>query len=341
MHIINGDSAAGSLKQAFRIPKEEILVFRDVLSCGGLTAYSDMDSWSKYRWAYWTQVCAKQGFRAMDDIHEAPRDFYKDFDDLNSADVLTLWMGCALSDHLLMVFVVKLFDHYGLDFRRLLIRQYLRFGKRNSTVVGIGILSPEQIKKQKPEAFTLDKTRISFCLEVWEAITASTPEKLMRILSRKETCLPLLNKALTNFLYRYPNISNGLSRFDEIILNAAKKYSPNTARAIGETLGHDMCLGEDNIHELDTVGDIYLFNRLKNMAKNHLNKPLLSLSIMDASLRDTTVEVTDFGLEVLDGKHNVVQVNGIDDWVAGVHLDASTGETWFRQGDELVLNKIS
>ncbi len=339
MHIINGDSAAGSFRQAFHIPKEEILVFRDVLSCGGLAGFKDTDSWSKYRRDYWTQVCAEQGFGAIDDMHKAPRDLYNNLADLKSADV-TLWMGCALSDQLLLVFVVKLFDHLGLDFGTLSIRQYRTFDKRNLTVVGVGILSPGQIKKLKPEAFTLDENQISFCLEVWEAVTAAAPEGLMRILDRRETCLPLLHKALTNFLYRYPDIANGLSRFDEIILNAAKKHAPNTARVIGYALGYDLFLNEDNIHELDAVGDIYLFYRLKNMAKNHLNKPLLSLNMMDASLRNTTVEVTDFGLEVLDGKHNVVRVNGIDDWVAGVRLDASTGKAWFRNGGELVLKRI-
>ena len=341
LHIQNGDCAAGSFKQAFLLPKEEILVFRDVLSCGHLPVFNGLDSWVKYRRDYWSKMYAEHGFGSVEEVEKAPHDFYNDFDELKKADEVSLWMGCALSDHLLMVFMVKLFDHYGLDFSKLTIRQYLKIEKGNITIVGLGMLHPDQIEALKPEAFTLNEEQIAFCLNVWEAVTAKTPDALLQILKQQDSSLSLLNKALQNFLYRYPDSKNGLSRFDEIILNAAKKSAPNTARIIGYSLGYDMHLDdEDNIHALDTVGDIYLFNRLKNMAKSHLNKPLLSLNVMNESLRETKTEITEFGLKVLEGKHNVVQVNGINDWVGGVHLNASIGETWFRQDNELILKNI-
>ena len=43
-----------------------------------------------------------------------------------------------------------------------------------------------------------------------------------------------------------------------------------------------------------------------------------------------------FGEDVLAGRKNFVDHNGIDTWVAGVHLDAAAGRVWFRQGADLV-----
>ena len=39
---------------------------------------------------------------------------------------------------------------------------------------------------------------------------------------------------------------------------------------------------------------------------------------------------------MLAGRRNFVELNGVDDWVGGVHLDSRTGVVWFRRGEELV-----
>ncbi len=341
MNIINGDSAAGSFKQAFHIPAEEILVFRDVLSCGALLPLVNIKYWVRQRRDFWKNMYAEHGFGSVDEVEKAPYDFYNDFDSLLSTKDVTLWLGCSLSDQLLLVLTVKFFAQYGLDFDKLNICQYVQFDKRYLTVIGLGMLSPEQIIAYKPNPTRLNQKQITFCLDVWNIITATEPDELVSVLKLENPALPLLHKALQNLFYRFPDITNGLSRFDDVILKAAKRNAPNTARIIGYALGHDMSLEDDgNIHALDTVGDIYLFNRLKNMAKPTLENPLLSLNVMDGGFRETKTEVTEFGLEVLEGKHNVADVNGIDDWVCGVHLDSTAGKIWFRKNNELVLQGV-
>jgi len=53
-------------------------------------------------------------------------------------------------------------------------------------------------------------------------------------------------------------------------------------------------------------------------------------------MRDTQVRVTEAGIDVLDGRANAVALNGIDDWVCGVHLSSEENRVWFREGDLLV-----
>ena len=101
------------------------------------------------------------------------------------------------------------------------------------------------------------------------------------------------------------------------------------------------CYEADSPIELDTVGDIYLFHRLKNLARQQAKNPLIHINSIDLPMRETEVQISEFGLEVLDDQHNVVEVNGINDWVGGFHLDSSTGGTWFRNGMDLQYKNIS
>lgn len=51
------------------------------------------------------------------------------------------------------------------------------------------------------------------------------------------------------------------------------------------------------------------------------------------------VKLTALGRQVLAGEANQAQVNGIDDWIGGVHLCAEKGVT-FREGDLLILPRL-
>ena len=342
VHIVNGDSAAGSFKQAFNTPDETLLIFRDVLSCGPLKPLGELNSWMLNSWIvtrnnYWAQIGADNGIDSIDDIINAPNDFYRCTEQLKNSKAISLWIGCSLSDHLLLVFIIKIVKQFGLDFSKLSIRQYHRLEKNNEVIIGLGMLSPDKLKLFEPDPIILTKEQIQFCLNTWDALTATTPTTFIELMQNKTNCLPLLYQALENIVYRYPKASNGLSYFDEVILKCAKEHSPQAARVIGHVLAYDMpAAGKFNIHWLDSVGDWFLFSRLKKLAKNNITKPLLSLNSMDNQLKDTCVEITDFGLETLEGKHNAVQINGIDDWVCGVHLDSATNNIWYREGREIV-----
>ena len=52
------------------------------------------------------------------------------------------------------------------------------------------------------------------------------------------------------------------------------------------------------------------------------------------------MKISQFGAKVLQGRHNVVRVNGVNDWVGGVQLDSSSGSTWFREGENLKFKSI-
>ena len=82
-----------------------------------------------------------------------------------------------------------------------------------------------------------------------------------------------------------------------------------------------------NAEWLDPVGDLVLYGRLRDLGD--AAHPVLAL-------RGEDLVLTPFGENVLAGRKNFVEHNGIDAWVAGVHLDAAAGNVWFREGADLV-----
>jgi hypothetical protein len=90
------------------------------------------------------------------------------------------------------------------------------------------------------------------------------------------------------------------------------------------------------IDNLDCIGDAQLFARLKLLGNLSLNEPLVSLKGNLAEMRETEVTVTETGKAVLNGGVNAVRLNGIDDWVGGIHLNSAAGEVWFQRDGVLV-----
>ncbi|HEX5043735.1 MAG TPA: DUF1835 domain-containing protein [Candidatus Polarisedimenticolaceae bacterium] len=154
---------------------------------------------------------------------------------------------------------------------------------------------------------------------VWERITAPDPERLLDAIDLAEGVSPELHRALGFFLTRYPDIRTGLARWDEELL----RHAPGTsAELVGRAL-------RANEAWLDPVGDRALLARLRGLADPGLARPTLAP-------RGEDLVLTGFGEDVLAGRKNFVDHNGIDTWVAGVHLDVSQGRVWFREGAGLV-----
>ena len=135
------------------------------------------------------------------------------------------------------------------------------------------------------------------------------------------------------FLFlRYPDISNGLPYLDEKLLKYTKEKAPRPDRIIGYLLGYEY----HDKNNLDTVGDYYLFGRLKNLGRTNLVKPLVEVNAFDLPMKETEITILPDGIKVLSGEMNMIEENGIDDWVCGVQLDSSSGGLWVRDGRELV-----
>jgi hypothetical protein len=86
----------------------------------------------------------------------------------------------------------------------------------------------------------------------------------------------------------------------------------------------------------ECVGDNWLFSRLWRLADPALSHPAVVLTGEQTTIRGTEARLTRDGEQFLKAALNFVELNGIDDWVGGVHLDSRVGEVWFHQ-DKMLL----
>ena len=323
LHIVNGDSAAGSLRQSFGSEPESILVQHDVMSCGPLPAFESPEQWRNVREQFWQGI-----WDDAPSFSDLPRDLVCSTGELREAKAVFLWMGSGLSDQLLLPSTVRLFELAGVELAEFSTIQFLRYPDRPLEIVGLGELPPADLKNH-PAPELVSAAGIAEVKRVWTVVTASEPGGLLALLREETSVFPLLHRALKTMIARYPEERTGLGYIDWELLKQSQAHGPK----VSSVIGHTMII---NSEYLDPVGDVYLLGRLRDLADPNLPSPALELEGDSRSIRGCTVRVTAAGEDVLAGRKNFVELNEVDDWVGGVHLDSRKGVVWFRRGEDLV-----
>jgi hypothetical protein len=322
MHIVNGDSPAGSLKVALHLRRDRVLVNEDPLSCGPIPATTDLRVWRSVRENYIRELYVDWPNFSFDEY--ADHGLLMNVERLNREKAIVVWAGLGLPDQLLLAWVVFLFDQLNLDFSKLLIIQFEKLST-GQDVFSIGELHPESIRDCRPVPRHLDAQEAEELRRVWQVYTSDDPAVLSRYVAGSSP-MPIAHRAVGRLLYRYPEVRSGLGVWDECLLRNTLKEGPRVLRVIGYTMGSE---------SLDRQSDMYLLRRLTAMATQR--SPLVSLTDSPARMLNCEVELTSFGEDVLAGNANNVHENGIDDWIGGVHL-TDEGYVTFRSGDSLVLS---
>jgi hypothetical protein len=322
IHVLQGFSAAGCFAQAIHPEPEDVLVNDDVLSCGPLPIFRSVEQWTNLRGTYWNTVLPGE----FPPPSEFNRDFLKTLLGLQGADSIVVWIGIGLAEQLMLAWIVHLLRFSGSQ-AQISVVQFTRVGKRNIDVWGLGLLNPDQIREHPPiEPLTADaRTELD---HYWVAVSSADPAQLLSVLSNAPTCVPHFRSSLEQIIRRYPDHQTGLGRWDFELLKYAKERGPKVTRVIGETMGLNF--------DADLASDAYLFWRLRGLAASDLAHPLVALSGDPYDMRDCQVTLTEEGELVLAGRANAIELNGIDDWVLGVHLDSRQGSSWYRKGSTLV-----
>ena len=324
LHVVEGDSAGGSLKVALRLRSDQFLVNKDPISYGPAPATDDLSVWRATRERFIGDFFA-QGpdfrFNKDDEI-----DLLMNAERLCKEDQVVVWVACTVPEQLLLAWVVFLYDRLKLDLSNLSVVQFEYLRPRERCYV-MGELRHEYIHKFGPTARHLRSEEVEELRRAWRVYTSSDPADLSRYVADPGP-MPFLHQAISQLVYRYPDLRSGISIWEQRLLRDTVEEGPETVSVVGHTM-----IFSDT---LDRVGDGYLFRSLIDLGSADLASPLVSITGDTRAMRFCEVELTSFGQKVLAGEANHVKENGIDDWIGGVHLSAE-GPVTFREGDALVL----
>lgn len=326
-HIINGISAALTLRYHIRENLGNIAVFEDSLIVGPLYLHSDDERFISERKKFWEQT------NFQDDSHDFISYSLSEFlGHIKEAESFTLWLSPGAHDQFMWAWLTHVFELYNKDWSKVTVRHL--FNKPDSIFpyVLLGELNSKEFEKCKE--FEVKEEHLSLLKETYTALCHNTPELLVELSNRNGFPLPELQASVKAYLGTYPDLKTGLRVMDKALLSGCTKTQMKSARIVANAL-----MFEEYADRL-AIGDIYLFDRLVNLTQLHAKNPLLHLhgTVKDAgSMRFTEVEITDLGQAVLEGKENNIELNGIDEHIGGVHLSSEKGTAvWFYDDGKIV-----
>lgn len=310
LHITNGDSAAGTLRQFIKDP---VVITADPLH-EGPAPHVDGNEWYELRARHF----ASGGYEAYEEARRGLVEWDAAIAEADRYDEVVLWFEHDLFDQLLLIRTLDLLTNVQTRVSLICIDRFPGVDR----FIGLGQLTAAQLATLVDTRQPLTRRRFAVASRAWDAFRDSEPSKLLDLIHEPDTThdeLPFLAAALTRFLAEYPSTANGLSRSANAVL-AALEARPLT--------GHDLFRSAQALEERPFMGDWTLFSIVHDLADARV--PLVSIVPHDRALdlRQHVVALTDAGRDVLAGRHDAVALNGIDCWRGGVHLIGADSSPW-------------
>jgi uncharacterized protein DUF1835 len=323
LNVVLGDSAAGSFKQAFG-DSSSLLIDRDVLSCGPTAKCDSLDAWESMRLAFWNDAAPPEpGEPARSDMGLHAR-----AQRLRDAGRVTIWAGTGRSEQLSVASTIHFAEGGSHAPGKFWMVQFELFPGRDDDIYGLGILDAAGLRAH-PDAVQLSDEQLQHYRDAWTALTSPEPGPIDQFADTHPGANRWLKRAMHLLLRRFPDRKTGLSYWDQVLLSHTVTRPRKAARIVGESIGDQARTG-------DPVGDFYLFGRLLKLGAASLAKPLIEILGAGTQMRSTEIQLTPFGLDVLEGRASSYPANPIDDWAAGVRLSSRDGNLWFNDNGKLV-----
>lgn len=328
IHYVVGDVAGGQLIKHRAMAPESIVVDRDVLTCGPLTPIGDFAEWVALREVFWRAACAPADPPPQPGPAWVYEQLVADRDRFEIAERILLWTGMTLSEYVATGWLIAAFRHLGLDVTRFKLVSLEVFRSQSMPLPTLAWFDAEQICGIDAWR-SLGPADLAPFERLWNAVCGSSPEALIAFAASEANVPTPLKRAALSYLRRYPMAEHGLPHLDRLLLDQCRDRMLKAARIVGLTMSA-------NPSDPDRPRDLYLFHRLKRIGAAAMPHPLVEIAGTGASMRSTEVRLTDAGERVIAGNANAIALNGLDDWVGGVRLNAAAGNIWLFDGTTLV-----
>ncbi|MFD2079874.1 hypothetical protein SAMN05421678_105300 [Actinopolymorpha cephalotaxi] len=184
---------------------------------------------------------------------------------------------------------------------------------------GLGELAPADLLRLRGDELPLTAEAYELAVAAWAAFTAPDPAGLAGIAQSSSPVLRHLAEAFGRLAQEYPARSDGLSLTQRRILLAVEGGAGTAGAVFAEVRRRE---------RRPYLGDTSCHDRIAELAG--ARQPLLAVSpgaTDDGPYADREVVLTATGREVLAGRADHAELNGVDRWIGGVHL-TGTRPAW-------------
>src|SRR6185503_6593933 len=310
LHIHNGDSSAETLRKS-DLPGEHF-AFREALIDGPTPLHVADEEWRKLRAHHLADVYDLEPVWAETEL-------FKQEQKLNSFpehEEVILWFEHDLFCQTNLLYLLNWFADRNLGGTKLSLICIGEFpGLPNFR--GLGELNVEQMASlfDGRHGVSVEENRLA--TDAWQAYRSPVPTAIEKLLASDTSAMPFLKPALQLHLQRFPFVRNGLGRIQnrglEFIYDGLQKFGDLFPR-FGKA-------------EPDYgLGDAQFWNALRRMSD--AREPLLRVrngeetnsKLSPEKIHESAFDITTSGESVLKGEADFVELNGVDQWLGGVHL---------------------
>jgi hypothetical protein len=321
LHIVDGDSVAGTLRES-GLPGT-IAVCGDLLYEGPAPGRGSSAEWQQARATFIHDA----GYATLADAQRFVEAAERSLASCWDHDETVLWLDHRLSDQLILIRVLDWFSRQDVGRTRLnLICLGLYPGVE--PFIGLGQLKPDQLASLADTRVRVTDAQFRTARAAWDAFTAPDPSAIQSLIKAGTHHLPFLAAALRRHLEQFPSVENGLSRTEHWALSTLRNRGGLPARQLFRAV--------QDAEELLFMGDSSFYRLMRNLATARY--PLIRVGNPRAPFDQwahTPIELTPAGLQVVEGRQDQIQVNGIDHWLGGVHLERNAMWRWDERAGRL------
>jgi len=311
LHIHCGDSSANSLKMSG--VSGDMVVWCDPVCEGPLPGDVPDEERRAIRARYLSD--STRGALAVQTVAERFRKEDEALEKFTEHDEVVLWFDACLFDQAILARQLDWFSRRDLGKTKLSLicvgefPGFQRFCGRD--------LMPKELSALFDKRHEATAEEKDLGCKAWAALRSPDPTAIEKLLAENTSALPYLGDALNRYLQQFPSVRNGLNRLQNNALKAV---------AAGHFQLVDIFVQVDHREDRPFVGDTTLWRCLDGLASGKyplifVNGPgRLPLWKPPRNLAAWEVLITETGLEVLEGKKDWIELNGIDQWMGGVHF---------------------
>lgn len=306
LHIRCGSDIRDGLAQA-GIPGD-FLEFSDPV-CKGATPEGDDETFHAARLAYLTGELGRPPAPTDTGLRESLRSLERTSD----YERLVLWSEHDIYDQAVLIRLLSWFaDRPELE-PRLSMIAIDRFPGIDR-FVGLGQLEPDQLKTLWGSERPVTPAQIALGQRAWRAFRAPEPLELFDLAAAGTPELPFLAPALMRHLQELPWTTDGLSLTERLTLRAIAEGAATPGQCFRDLYGR--------LEPQPFLGDIMYWPIVIALARAKM------AAVTEPEDWQSPIALTTFGKDLLAGKADWVETNGIDRWVGGVHVTPANLWRW-------------
>jgi hypothetical protein len=319
LHITDGESVAGTLRESS--VNGIVSTYGDLMYEGPAPAGLKPVAWRNTR----ARFLAEAGYASFKETQQ----YIKACEDALSAfrkhEEVIIWLDHRLSDQLILVRILDWFSRQKMGKVKLSLICTDRYPGMDH-FVGLGQLTANQLESLAGTRRPVKVSQYKKAQSAWKAFTAPKPTAIERFIKSDTSALPFVASAFRRHLEQFPSVDSGLSRTERQALEELRER--------GALSGPQLFVAVQRREEAVFMGDNSFYRIVENLSK--VRYPLVAVKkSRKGNLEKVTI--TDIGRDVLEGRGDHIELNGIDQWIGGVHLTGNKVDwRWDRVAGRIV-----